>query len=72
MEEAGSGPLSGVRGWQPAGHSSRTQRLNDAQRQWKGVEVRTVDTESLLLESMLSPSRHPKDIYGFCAAFTAA
>lgn len=28
-----------------------------------------VDPASLLLESMLSPSRHPKDIYGFRAAF---
>lgn len=47
-------------------------QLSDAQRQWKGVEVSMVGPERLLLESMLSPSRHPKDIYGFCAAFTAA
>lgn len=67
MGEAGSGSLSGVCGWQPAGHSSRTQQL---QTQWEEVEGKMVDGESLLFESMLSPSRRPKDIYGFCVAFT--
>lgn len=62
MGEAGSGSLSGVCGWQPAGHSSRTQQL---QTQWEEVEGKTMDCASLLLESMLSPSRQPKTFMGF-------